>query len=83
MQDLRYGGAAYKSTGRDFGFKHLSFVAIYSSYARSHFYYAVEVRCGQCVLRGCRAAIACELRSALGFRWVKLIPAAASGSEQR
>ncbi len=43
-QDLRYGGAAYKSTGRDFGFKHLSFVKIYSSFARSHFYYATEVR---------------------------------------
>lgn len=42
-QDVQFGGAKYIPTGRGYALRHNSFVKIYSSYARSHLYYAVEI----------------------------------------
>ncbi len=44
-QDLKHGGAAYIPTGRGYALKHATFVKTYTSYGRSHIYYAVTVRC--------------------------------------
>jgi len=43
-QDLKHGGAAYIPTGRGYALKHATFVKTYTSYGRSHIYYAVTVR---------------------------------------
>lgn len=37
------GGAKYIPTGRGYAIKHNSFVKVYSSYARSHLYFAAEL----------------------------------------
>ena len=37
------GGAKYIPTGRGYAIKHNSFVKVYTSYARSHLYYAAEL----------------------------------------
>ncbi|PSC69540.1 Callose synthase 5 [Micractinium conductrix] len=41
--DVQYGGAKYIPTGRGYAIKHNSFVKVYTSYARSHLYYAAEL----------------------------------------
>ncbi|KAL4451723.1 hypothetical protein ABPG75_007385 [Micractinium tetrahymenae] len=41
--DVLYGGAKYIPTGRGYAIKHNSFVKVYTSYARSHLYYAAEL----------------------------------------
>lgn len=41
--DVHYGGAKYISTGRGYAIKHNTFVKVYTSYARSHLYYAAEL----------------------------------------
>ena len=41
--DVTYGGAKYIPTGRGYAIKHNTFVKVYSSYARSHLYYATEL----------------------------------------
>ena len=52
-QDLKHGGAAYIPTGRGYALKHVTFVKTYTSYGRSHIYYAVTVRChAQCAACG-------------------------------
>ncbi|KAL6774638.1 GSL1 [Auxenochlorella protothecoides x Auxenochlorella symbiontica] len=43
MSDVQYGGAKYIPTGRGYAIKHSSFVKVYSSYARSHLYFAAEL----------------------------------------
>ena len=43
-QDLKHGGAGYMATGRGYALQHISFVSKYASYARSHLYYAFQVR---------------------------------------
>ena len=51
-QDLKHGGAAYIPTGRGYALKHATFVKTYTSYGRSHIYYAVTVRWK--LVTGCR-----------------------------
>lgn len=41
--DVLYGGAKYIPTGRGYAIKHNSFVKVYTSYARSHLYFAAEL----------------------------------------
>ena len=41
--DVLYGGAKYVATGRGYALKHNSFVWVYTNYARSHLYYALEL----------------------------------------
>lgn len=41
--DVQYGGAKYIPTGRGYAIKHNTFVKVYTSYARSHLYYAAEL----------------------------------------
>lgn len=45
-QDLKHGGAGYMATGRGYALQHISFVQTYASHARSHLYYAFQVREG-------------------------------------
>ncbi|KAK9815749.1 hypothetical protein WJX72_008855 [[Myrmecia] bisecta] len=42
-QDILYGGAKYIPTGRGYALRHNSFVKVYTSYARSHLYFAAEI----------------------------------------
>ncbi|KAK2080835.1 hypothetical protein QBZ16_000689 [Prototheca wickerhamii] len=41
--DVQYGGAKYIPTGRGYALQHSSFVKVYTSYARSHLYYAFDL----------------------------------------
>lgn len=41
--DIQNGGAAYVATGRGYALTHLPFTVVYTSYARSHLYYSVQL----------------------------------------
>ena len=43
LKDVQYGGAQYVATGRGYQLHHNSFVKVYSTYSRTHLYYAAEL----------------------------------------
>lgn len=43
VEDMSYGGARYVGTGREFALMHNPFVMLYARYARSHFYFAMDL----------------------------------------
>jgi len=43
LKDVQYGGAQYVATGRGYQLHHNSFVRVYSTYSRTHLYYAAEL----------------------------------------